>query len=85
MAYPLRSPLKICDMYVNVFLNVMFYIPACGAPSYIYDVHSKVQGLVIGFSKKLSLDSRGKKDLDCSRVRVHHKPTRKTNPHSECH
>eukprot|EP00434_Breviolum_minutum_P008893 symbB.v1.2.007841.t1/scaffold486.1/size197656/3 len=25
-----------------------------------------------------------KKDLDCSRVRVHHKPTRKTNPHSEC-
>ena len=51
----------------------------------VNDFQSKVQGLVIGFFLKLSLDSRGKKDLDCSRVRVHHKPTRKTNPRSECH
>lgn len=73
-------------MYVNVFLNVIFYIPACGAPSYIInDFQSKVPDIVTWFFLKLSLDSRGKKDLDCSRVRVHHKPTRKTNPHSECH
>ena len=62
-------------------------IPYEGVPRPLCGFKRKVSHCFYVFRKLTSLQespNRGKEDLDCRHVRVHHKPTRLTDTRGEC-